>query len=1057
MTLPFRIGFESPGYLWLVAILPLLWWLGWSHLGVLGPVRRVFALILRSVVWTVIVAALAGIQMVWVSDRVTVMYVLDQSESIPLDKRNAMLDYVIEGVRQHRNSARGDRAGMIVFGRDATIEIPPYDDDVPPMRRLESLLDRTDATNLEAALNLAQASMPEDTSRRIVIITDGNENVGRARAMATRVAAAGIGIDVVPVLTESTQEILVEKIDLPSNIRKGQPFEARIVVDRQGSRGKGNGGQGNREQGSTGSNEASGDNSDSATNSSDRPVRGRLRVKQKVAGEETLLLEQTVELEPGKNVFPLKHSIDQPAAYTYEAEFIADDEADDVLTQNNSATGYTYVRGKGRVLLIHSEGELGDYELMIGALRDANIEVTPMAADRLFGSIAELQPYDAVILAGVPRVSGDSTQTITRFSDEQIEMLVRNTQQLGAGLLMIGGPESLGAGGWTGTELEKAMPVDFRIKNTKVQAVGALALIMHASEMAQGNYWQKEIAKAAIKQLGGADQAGVLHWTMSGDRWLWNGSKGMLEVGPNRKAMMAAVGKMTPGDMPEFDPAMRMAVTGLARVNASIKHCIIISDGDPSDPSSAVISDFKKNNITISTVAVASHGLTESQRLRQIASQTGGKYYAVKSGRALPGIFQREARRVARPLVYEPPGGVAPEIVFPHPVVDGIESVLPPIRGFVMTQTKSSPLAQVVLRSPRPDSPENATILATWNYGLGRSAVLATDAGQRWAASWAEWPGYEKLHSQLVRWLMRPTGDTGQFSLATKVNDGHVDVIVTALGDDDRFLNFLDVAGSVLDPSLKPVSLRMEQTAPGRYVGRFPIDRAGTYFVNVIPGSGNAPLSTGVTVPYSEEFRYRETNQALIAQLASLRPNGGEPGQVTSPLGVEITDESLKSDPFRGGLPLARRIRDAWPWVALFALIVFFMDILVRRVAIRFGFLKRWAGALMGQSAPAPAAIERLDQLRQQKQELKNSMAGRASSTRFEPTPSAGVTGTAETDDARNLDGPKNAANKSGSQSGDAADQSAASQSGESQTGGSQTSASSYTERLLEAKRRAKK
>ncbi len=40
----------------------------------------------------------------------------------------------------------------------------------------------------------------------------------------------------VPVLKEAGGEVLVEKIDLPTNIRKGQPFEARIVVDRQGAK-----------------------------------------------------------------------------------------------------------------------------------------------------------------------------------------------------------------------------------------------------------------------------------------------------------------------------------------------------------------------------------------------------------------------------------------------------------------------------------------------------------------------------------------------------------------------------------------------------------------------------------------------------------------------------------------------------------------------------------------------------------------------------------------------------------------------------------------------------
>ncbi len=226
-----RLGFDHPNYLWLLLALPLLWWIGYRSLGVLGRFRRWFALLFRTAVWTAIVFALAGVQLVWVSDRMTVMYLLDQSESIPQAKRQVMLDYVIKNVRRHRVEDRNDRAGIVVFGRDASIEIPPFDENIPPLRRLESMLGGTDATNLETALNLAQASMPEDTSRRIVVVTDGNENLGQARKLAARVADAGIGIDVVPVVLESSREVLTEKIDVPENIRKGQPFEMRVVVN----------------------------------------------------------------------------------------------------------------------------------------------------------------------------------------------------------------------------------------------------------------------------------------------------------------------------------------------------------------------------------------------------------------------------------------------------------------------------------------------------------------------------------------------------------------------------------------------------------------------------------------------------------------------------------------------------------------------------------------------------------------------------------------------------------------------------------------------------------
>ncbi|KAA5542243.1 VWA domain-containing protein [Roseiconus nitratireducens] len=1003
--LPYRLSFEHPTYLWLLLGLPVLWFLGYQSLAVLGKTRRALALLLRSLVWTVLVFALAGVQVVRVSDRMTVMYVLDQSESIPLAKRQVMLDYVVRNVRRHRDARRQDRAGIIVFGRDASIEIPPFDDDIR-LRRLESLLDRADATNLESALNLAQATMSADTARRIVVVTDGNENLGQARKLVARVAAAGIGIDVVPVMLDAKSEVLVEKIDLPTDIRKGQPFEARIVV----------------------SNYADNAGSDA------EPTKGKIRVKQKVGDNESILLEQDITLENGKNVFPLRHTIDRPAPYIYEAEFVPAGDDDDGLRQNNSATAYTHVRGQGRVLLIEDRSNEGDFDLMVDRLRDNNIEVVTQFNDDLFGSLAELQAYDAVILAGVPRVSGDSDNKIVSFSDAQIEMLVRNTQQLGAGLLMIGGPEAFGAGGWTGTELEKAMPVDFKIKNAKVQAVGALALIMHASEMADGNHWQKVICKSAIEQLGPSDLAGVLHWSFNGDAWLWGGQQGLLEVGPNRRAMLARVSKMTPGDMPQFDPAMKMAAKSLAAAPASVKHCIIISDGDPSDPTPGTINAFKNASISISTVAVASHGLAGSQRLQNIATATGGKYYSVKSGRALPRIFQREARRVSKPLVYEPPGGAVPEVIFPHPLLDGIDRVLPPVSGFVMTQTKDSPLAQVLIQSPKPEQPENATILAAWTYGLGRTAALTTDAGARWAGAWNDWADYDKFYSQLVRWLMRPTGDTGKFTIATQVEDGQVQVVVNALAEDDSFLDFLEMNATALDAELNPIPLEMRQTAPGRYVGSFPANSAGSYFVNVVPTAGATPLTTGVTVPYSDEYRVRETNLSLIESLAKTQPRGGAAGEVTPPLEQRPGAESVDSDPFRGGLALARSIRDAWPWFVLGGCCLFLGDVMIRRIALDFSWIGRLIRRLRGEKVDQSAAVTRLDALRKSKAQLGDDLEKRRASVRFEPTR---VDGSDEPVDLADPGQPRK-----GSLPESPKDEPAP---------------TSYTERLLEAKRRARK
>ena len=225
----FGVDFDQEWYLALGLLIPVMWFLSFRSLAGLGNIRRLVAIGLRTVVLTTIVFALAEVQLLQTSDKVTVNYVLDQSESIPLEKRQAMLDFVVKAVHDHRGKKRGDLAGVVVFGRNATIEIPPFDDDILVLGGLESHINlRSDATNLSAALKLAQASFAEGSSKRIVIVTDGNENLGDARAIAASLAEDGIGIDVVPVKLTTRAEVAVERVMMPNNIRRGQPMETRV-------------------------------------------------------------------------------------------------------------------------------------------------------------------------------------------------------------------------------------------------------------------------------------------------------------------------------------------------------------------------------------------------------------------------------------------------------------------------------------------------------------------------------------------------------------------------------------------------------------------------------------------------------------------------------------------------------------------------------------------------------------------------------------------------------------------------------------------------------------
>lgn len=945
--LPYRLDFDAPYYLLLLALAPLLWWLSFRSLGGLGRIRRLVVLLLRTAVLVLLVMAAAEIQWVRRNDRLTVIYLLDQSLSIPPERRAAMVEYVNQSIMKHRKDE--DKVGVIMFGREAVIEVPPFDESIQLEQTVESLIDQ-ESTNLAGALKLAQASFPEDSAKRVVIVSDGRQNIGDALDQARSLADAGIGVDVQPITYGSRSDVLVEKISRPPDVRKGQPFDLGIVLNNASQPAEGESGV----------------------------IAGKLIVSRRTDDQPIVLTEEEIELPPGKKVYTIREKIEDPNFYAYEARFVPDDPAADAMIENNRATTFTHVRGSGQVLLIEDEENRGEHEFLVERLRHENLEVTVRSSGQLFTSLAELQQYDTVVLANVPR---------EHFSDQQISMLAQNTQSMGCGLMMLGGPNSFGAGGWNNTEVEEAMPVDFQIKSAKVMPKGALVLVMHASEMPDGNHWQKVIAKEAIKALGNEDYCGLLPGV---DQWLWGG---VIRVRNQRQRMLGLIDRMTPMDMPDFDSGFRLAHRGLSGIrDAAVKHMIVISDGDPAPPSGSMITALKKLNVSVSSVAVGCHGPAESSVMKNLARQTGGKYYEVQNPNALPKIFQKEARRVARPLVYERENGFRPYIKFPSEIVNGIDE-LPPITGFVQTSVKQNPLVEVSLVSPEPTGEENATILASWTYGLGKSVAFTSDAGARWSKSWTSWPGYDKLFSQAVRWSMRPAGDQGKFTVATEVEDGQVRLFVTALDKNDEFLNFLDLRGAVVGPDMKPHQLKLEQTAPGRYVGSFEAQEAGAYTAMLTPGAGQQPILTGVNVPYSPEFRDREADEALLASMARLEPKGGQRGEVIrDAAGVGKVDELLEINVFRHDLAKADSRQDVWQYALLAAGLLFFGDVFFRRVQVSFAWVPPLAGRLRDrvlgrpQQAPQP---EYMSRLRSRKAEIDEALQQRRAAARFEPTPDA--------------------------------------------------------------------
>jgi hypothetical protein len=168
---------------------------------------------------------------------------------------------------------------------------------------------------------------------------------------------------------------------------------------------------------------------------------------------------------------------------------------------------------------------------------------------------------------------------------DQMRLLQSAVRDFGVGLVCIGGDQSLAAGGYRGTPLETALPLDMELSSKKVLPNGALAMVMHGMEFNNGNQIARQVAVGVMNTMAPQDELGIVLWDGS-EKWLFP-----LTPVSNKQAMGREIMGMNQGDLPDFQNIMELAYEGLLESSANIKHMIIFSDGDPGAPSKTLMDD----------------------------------------------------------------------------------------------------------------------------------------------------------------------------------------------------------------------------------------------------------------------------------------------------------------------------------------------------------------------------------------------------------------------------------------------------------------------------------
>jgi uncharacterized membrane protein len=899
---------------WLLALLGAIPWILWLtiHSDVhTDSWRRWTAMGIRLVIVCALVFAIAGLQWNKPQEGMNVFFLLDRSDSVPSDQQEFAREYLTQVSNAKK---REDNIGVLVFGTEASIESSPLSV-VRSDTKIYAVVDG-DRTDIASAIRLGTAAFPETGQKRLVVLSDGNENSGDAMSAILAARPLGVTLDVVPIGASRRGDVSVQKLAVPGAIKEGQPFEVQIFTEA--------------------------DEEQEAT--------VRLFLNEQALGE------QQVRLEAGKNLFSFPQTLEEPGFYSYEVRV---EVPGDPIPQNNRAINFANVRGDPRVLVVSSQPALD--APLIQALQEANIEVRLTDVAGFPGTLAEMQSYDSIFLSNV--AAGDLGDTLMRL----LEGAVRD---FGVGLVCVGGDQAYAAGGYRGTPLERTLPVDMELSSKKVLPPGAVVLIMHGMEFHNGNQIARECAIGLLETLGPQDELGVVLWD-GYDRWLFD-----LAPTGDKRAMRTAIAGMNQGDLPSFQNVMTMAHQGLQKSRASLKHIIVFSDGDPAAPSPELMQSIVGDRITVSSVLIAGHAGPEI--MIAIAEQGRGNFYNVVAPEQLPQIFVKEAAVILKSAISEEP--FLPQVVAASELIRGIGSAeYPQLHGYVATSTK--PRAETPLLTDKGDP-----LLAHWQFGLGRAVAFTSDARAKWAQDWLSWPQYRQFWSQIANWSLRRLDDANLLA-DVNVDRGEGLVSVDALDTQGNYRNFLDLQAVVVSPQGERHTIRLEQSGPGHYQARFPTREIGAYLVNVLEIEEGQLVGTraiGASVNYSPEFEATEPNLHFLHRLA-------EAGA-----GRTLYPNNPADNPFLHNRIRTYQPRDLWIWLVQLAILLFPVDVGVRRIFIdRAEWLKALRKArrylFFWRPPPRPATsdeslvalLNRRDQLRAQRPSV--SAANEARPELFQP------------------------------------------------------------------------
>lgn len=813
--------------------------------------KNLVNLISRILIIIFIVCGIADITLSIKGRNISTIFILDVSDSMSLFKEKG-IDFIDKALEE---MPKNNKAGVFVFGDNATID--KVMDNKKEYNGIKSA-PLVSATNIEEAINTSFSLFDKNASKRIVLITDGEENKGDLLNNIVLLNKENIDLKVYKVSNESGNEVYVENVKVPDNISIGEEFTVTTTIE------------------------------------SNVQTKAKLTL---FSGRDKKA-EEEVELQKGSNKFVFK---DVQTTGGFKEYRVLVEAYEDTNGINNEYSCFTNVIAPPNILVIQGKenSALGVIETLKNTSCNLNI-VSPNSAPR---ELNEMLEYKTIVLCDVHKDDLNSG-----FMDN-IESYVKD---YGGGVVTFGGENSYALGGYRNTPLEKILPVnmDKRGKN-EVPPISISLIIDKSGSMSSGNgevsklTLAKEAAMNALESLRESDEINVIAFD---DKY-----QNVVEMQSAKdiKSIKEMIGGISIGGGTSIYPALEQGYKSQLNSKGKIKHIILLTDGQDGfalSNYSDLINNIKNEGITLSTVSVGEDA--DGNLLEALANQGGGRHYHTDQYTDIPRIFAREVLLSAGTYIINEE--FTPSISSNSEILSGINTKegIPKLKGYIGTSIKDN--ATEILTSNH-DEP----ILASYRYGIGKTVSWTSDINGQWSSDYLTWDKGAQLIKNAIYWTIPELSDEGKLSISQDGNEALIEFYSDSNLEDSKLKAIYN------SESGNNGELELTQEEPGKYTGRVKLNEIGFYNFNVREEKDGEVINnyTGAfSLQYSDEYKFNKNKDKLNTLVSEVN-------------GKFINNPK---DAFKGELKEAYKKINLSNIFLIFALVLFFLDIVYRRLNLDF-------------------------------------------------------------------------------------------------------------------------